>query len=184
MAKDTVEQFQAWMATFASEAETDSLREFTELLQHLDLAGTPESMLAGTAQLVAAAAAYRDMDGQSVAAFLHLQQYQPSTADGQHYSLVFDFCGKSMGRLIADRNLTEIDFADLFNHPWEPYRVVGYHRVWISRLDGESIDDDEAETLDQLVREDLFYDFDEEDIQLTISLSDTGNSVAIEVFEI
>ena len=182
--KDTAELVQEWMASFCLEAETDGFREFTELLEHLDLSGAPESMLEGTVQLVVAAGAYRSMDGQAVGPFLQLQQYRLAVKDKQYYSLVFDFCGKALGRLVADRNLAEIDFADLFNHPWEPYRVAGYHNVWISRVDGEPIDDDEAENLGQLVREDLYYDFDEEDIQLTVSLSDSGNAVIIEVFDV
>ena len=141
-------------------------------------------MLEGTVLLLSAVIAYRELDGHAVAAFLDQQQYRLSGEGLPHYCLTFDLCGRGVGRVLTDEKMSEIDFADLYDHPWEPFQRVGFHRVWISRLDGKAIDPEELDAMDSRIRDDVYFDLSETDVALDVSLMELKDSALFSISDI
>ena len=59
---------------------------------------------------------------------------------------------------------TWLDLADLCNHPWDKYKVSGYYRIWVSRVDGKALSAKEKEMLDEEVSYDLRFDYTEDEL--------------------
>jgi hypothetical protein len=87
----------------------------------------------------------------------------------------------TVGRVLTDAKIAEVDLADLFGHPWESIRRVGFSNVWISRLDGVSIDDSEFNVIESLVLDDLFFDYDESELEADVAFMDIDDSVLLTV---
>jgi len=133
-------------------------------LCRLELPEDSSLLLEGTIQLVIACEAYASIDGQSFAAFLKMQSYDPSEAVDAKYAFTFDLCGKAFGRVLFSSKVGVLDLADLYNHPWQGYKVCGYRSIYISRIDGRKLGSRELARLEKAVTYDLRYDYGEDDV--------------------
>jgi hypothetical protein len=128
-----------WERDFRAAAKTDGYNVFRDHLQFLGLSGEPVKMMEATILMVHAMADYHQIDGQSLGDFLAMQNYNPACSPASVYMFTFDLCGRAFGRLVADPEDHTIDLADLFNHPWQPYKVCGYRNIRISHIDWSDI---------------------------------------------
>ena len=117
---------QRWEQEFRKAAEDDQYALLQDHLCRLELPESPELLLEGTIQIVFACTAYATLDGQSLAAFLKMQTYDPSEVDDAKYVFTFDIHGKEFGRVLVSNKAGVLDLADLYNHPWQDYKVCGY----------------------------------------------------------
>jgi len=108
------------------------------------------------------------MDGRRYDEFIEMQRYDPADAPGAIYSLTFSLFGKAYARLLVGPDIAAsgVDFADLFDHPWNKYRRVGFDQVWIARLDGKALGKREVIRLEKQINADLLYDFSENEIEI------------------
>jgi len=155
-----------WMLKFRKDAEADNFGLFRAHLHRLGLPDEPELLLAGTIDVVIASAAYASLDKQSFGAFLKLQRYDPSKATDAKYALTFDLCGKAFGRVLVTKQADILDLADLYGHPWEDYKVCGYHSFSITRTDNKKLSSRELTRLEKEVTYDLRFDYTEEELYL------------------
>jgi len=152
-----------WHRDFHSAAKNDQYDIFSEHLRLLELPIKPISMLKATIHMVVAMTAYYQIDGRPSDRFLSMQTYNPAKSPNAPYMISFDLNGHACGRLLADPELN-IDLADLYNHPWHPWRTVGYSRIWISHRDWSDLTKREMKTLEKLVNNDLMFDYSEDEI--------------------
>jgi hypothetical protein len=155
-----------WMLKFRKDAEADKYALFRDHLHKLGLPDNPEWLLEGTIQVVIDCEAYASIDGLSYADFLKMQSYDPADAANAKYAFTFDLCGKAFGRVLLETKGAIPDLADLYNHPWQDYKVCGYHSIYISRLDGRKLGRRELALLRKEVIYDLRYDYSEADVDL------------------
>lgn len=160
----TYANLQRWEREFRKAAEADEYALLRDHLCRLELPDNPELLLEGTIQVVIACEAYASIDGQSFAAFLKMQTYDPSDAVDAKYALTFDLCGKAFGRVLVPTKSAIPDLADLYNHPWQDYEVCGYHSICISRIDGRKLGKRELARLEKAVTYDLRYDYSESEV--------------------
>lgn len=172
---------QDWIRKFRREARADKLAIFRDHLRNLELEEetTAELMLEGTILVVAACCAYASIDGQGTSDFLAAQTYDPTRSAASTYSFTFDLCGSASARLLVAEDLRVPDLADLFDHPWDEYRVCGYNRVIITRLDGKPIGDAEDSNLEKHVRADLRFDYGKDDIEIRCDSSFLPGSLCV-----
>jgi len=169
--------FARWWADFRAQAEADDCQELQRHLDYLGIKSTRQAFLHGTEELLSVIMAYREMDGQGSKDLLSQQRYRLAGADLPLYCLTFSICGRGFGRVLVDEGLTGVDFADLYGHIWYAYERVGFDQVWISRLDGESIDEIEPAGLEKRILNDLYFDIEEDEINVhlyTQELDDTA----------
>lgn len=177
--------YAGWLRKFSADAIADDANEIQRHIDYLELGCSRADLLQGTDLLVVAVMDYLQMDGRDCEAFVKQQRYWLCGDNLPHYCLTFDFGKKHYGRLLADRKITGIDFADLFNHPWYPYETAGFSAVHISRLDGEQLDPGEVENLERRFTEDMYYDYTDEEVSATVQpteLDDTALATAAENF--
>jgi hypothetical protein len=155
-----------WVLKFSEDAEADKYALFREHLRKLGLPDSPELLLEGTIQVVIACAAYASIDKQSFAAFLYMQQYDPAKAVDAKYSFTFDLCGKAFARVLVATKGAIPDLADLYGHPWQDYKVCGYHDVFIARTNNKKLGSRELARLEREVTYDLRFDYCEENLDL------------------
>jgi hypothetical protein len=122
-------------------------------------------MVEATILMVHAAAAYYNIDGRPYDDFLAMQNYNPAKSTGAPYMFTFNLYGV-YARLLVDPEIHTIDLADLYGHPWQPYRTVGYSYIWISHTDRTDLTEEEMEILDEQVTEDLRFDYSEDEVDI------------------
>ena len=185
--------FAHWEQEFRRAARADRCVLLRNQLRALELPEDPEPepLLEGTIQLVLACCAYSALDGRSFADFLGLQNYYPQErsadpAGGAAYVYTVDLCGKAFARILVPANVRFFDLADLFNHPWQPFKVCGYYRFWISRVDGEELTDEERAALAQEVTDDLYFDYSENELAVWCAERETSppGTMLVEVQDI
>ncbi len=181
---NSARQFAQWRSGFTAQARANDCAEFGRQLAYLGMDFAPEAMLEGTVLLLSAVIAYRELDGNAFQTFLNRQRYWLSGEGLPHYCLTFDLCGRGVGRVLTDEKFSEIDFADLHDHPWHPYQVAGYRKVWISRLDGQAIDSEELDAMDQRIHDDIYFDNSESEIALDVSLMYLKDSALFSIYDI
>lgn len=160
----TDSNLQRWERDFREAAEADEYAILQDHLCRLELPESPELLLEGTIQIVYACAAYATVDGQSFAAFLKMQTYDTSEAVDAKYAFTFDLCGKAFGRVLVSNKVGVLDLADLYNHPWEDFKVCGYRSIYISRIDGRKLGSKELARLEKEVTDDLRFDYSEDEL--------------------
>jgi hypothetical protein len=153
-----------WALKFRKDAEADEFSLFRGHLRKLGLPDKPELLLEGTIQVVIACAAYASLDGQSHAAFLNMQRYDPAEAGPVRYAFTFDIFGKASGRVLVATKAAIPDLADLYGHPWQDYRVCGYRSVFVSRIDNKNLGMRELARLEKEITYDLRFDLGEDEI--------------------
>lgn len=98
--------------------------------------------------------------------FLRLQRYDPGKAPGARFALTFDIHGKSYARVLVDPKMSGPDLADLYGHPWDKYRRVGYDGIWITRADWRELTKKDKRFLEGQVRYDIRFDYSEDEVDL------------------
>lgn len=179
--RDSRLTFARWRSTYRTEAVADGCNELRRHLEYLDIDSAPQDLLAGTEMLLAAAVAYQTLDGRASGDFLRQQKYRLTGSELPCYCLTFLLGFGAVGRILTDDEFTGLDFADLYGHPWQQFRTVGYQQVWISRLDGQVIDSAEMESMDRLIRSDLYFDYTEDEVYMDLSLTDLDDSACLSV---
>ena len=156
--------FAAWAAGFRAAAEGDELALFREHLRRLGLPDEPQLLLDGTIHFVAMWFGFYSLGGDSegFTRLLQMQTYDPAEATDATYAYTFNLCDKAYARVLLDTKYQNLDLADLFEAPWNAYRVAGYSEFYISRLDEEPLEDAEREELQDEIKGDLFYDYSED----------------------
>ena len=157
---------QRWEREFREAAEADEYDLLGDHLCKLELPESPDVLLEGTIKVVYACAAYATLDGQSLTAFLKMQCYDPSEAVDARYAFTFDLCGKAFGRVLFSNKVGILDLADLYNHPWDDYKVCGYRSIFISRIDGRNLGSRELARLEKEVTYDLRFDYSEDELDV------------------
>ena len=160
----TYANLQRWEREFRKAVVADEYTLLREHLCRLELPDKPELLLEGTIQVVIACAAYASIDGQSLAAFLKMQRYDPAEAVDAKYAFTFDICSKAFARVLVATKGAIPDLADLYNHPWQDYKVCGYHSIYISCIDGRKLGTRELARLEKEVTYDLRYDYSEDEV--------------------
>src|SRR5665647_923217 len=107
-----------------------------------------------------------DVYKRQLAAFLKMQRYDPAEAVDAKYAFTFDICSKAFARVLVATKGAIPDLADLYNHPWQDYKVCGYHSIYISCIDGRKLGTRELARLEKEVTYDLRYDYSEADVDL------------------
>jgi hypothetical protein len=146
--------FNEWRQESAAAAAADNYAELLRPIKHLELDCSPEDVLSCTISLVSAVMAYCQMEGRECEPFLKQQHYRLESGGENEYCLTFDLSGRTgsyFGRILTDSNFTSVDLEDLFNHPWPMSKTAGFTTVYITRLDGERIGEQELERLEEQV---------------------------------
>ena len=156
--------FLNWERTFRSEAQNDNYQVFRAHLERLELPDEPALLLEGTVLFVRSCVAFLMMDGRPVGNFLTHQRYDPAAVTDAPYLVTFDVCSRAYARLTMPKSFGQLDFADLYDTPWEQYGMVGYHQFWISRADKQDLTLDEISEFENAVTKDLRFDYAEEEV--------------------
>ena len=179
-------EFNTWKRDFAVAAVEDNYAELQRLVKHLGVECSPEHMIACSALLVRAVMGYRQMDGQDSGSFLQRQHYRPGGEDGNFYCLILEIGKSSFGRILADVELADVDFEDLFNHSWPGLGTAGFTKGYVTRLDGKRIGKRELKQLNERVTSDLYYGYSEEEVSVDVissGIADTAEIYAVETDE-
>jgi tetratricopeptide (TPR) repeat protein len=158
-----------WEDTIRAQASADDYACFRRLLAQIGINKfTPKQLLEGTIELARAALVYSaGLDGHPFEPFLKLQQYNPLLKPNARYTLVFDIHGRGIGRLLEADKFKNIDLADLYGHPYETYKRVGFSGLWILRSDYTPFTRPEPSLIKQHIHEDLYFDYTPDEIQLS-----------------
>ena len=173
-----------WERAYKKAAKADHYDAFRKHLSKLELPDTPELLLEGTLNVVQACAAYCNLDGQSLADFLAMQTYDPADSPDAPYSFTLNICGKAYARiLISTLKKPGLDLADLFEHPWNDYRVCGYHCFWVSRNDHRKLSRKELARITKEVTYDLRFDYCEDDLSIDFDDESIAGVLRVDVQE-
>ena len=166
---ETRDPFKRWADKFQDDAEWDEFQELSDRMDRHEIYAQPEEVVSSTIHLVAACAAYWQMDGGSTRGledFLVLQRYGGKEDPANTYDFTFDFHGMGHATITVGHDMTGFDLADLYEYPWELHRVVGYNRLLVSRSDSKPLTDQDLVDIEASVLEDLRYDYCEEELQI------------------
>jgi len=152
-----------WEQDFRAAAQEDGCDVFRDHMRFLNLPGRPTSMMRATILVVQAMVAYHSLDGRRSDDFLAMQHYNPAKSVAP-YMVTFALTGRAYARLLVDAELRSIDLADLYGHPWQPYKSAGYSHLWIAHRDWTDLTREEMKTLNRLVTDDLRFDYDEDEL--------------------
>ena len=153
-----------WERTFRSDAQSDNCQVFRAHLERLELPDEPALLLEGTILFVRSCVAFLMMDGRPLGNFLTHQRYDPALVTDAPYLVTFDVCGRAYARITMPKSFIQLDFADLYDTPWEQYERVGYHQFWISRADKQDLNPDELSEFVDVITKDLRFDNAEEEV--------------------
>jgi len=175
--------YDRWKTEYEAAAKADKGGEASRQIKRLHLECTSATLVAGTEFLVAAILAYCNIDGRDCKPFIEQQSYRPADSVASFYCVTFDLFNGHFGRVLTDRSISHVDFADLFGHPWNEYKTAGFHHVYISRLDRRPIDEVELETLYERVTKDLYSDYAEDDLAVCVDLTEQADTAKATVAE-
>ena len=166
---ETRDAFGCWADKFQEDAAEDQFQEIINRMDRQDIYALPEDVVSSTIHLVAACAAYLQMDGgstQGLESFLDLQQYHGPGHPGSTYDFTFDFHHTGYAMITVGDDMMGFDLADLYEHPFDFHGVVGYNRLLVSRSDSKPLTDQDLGDIETRVFEDLRYDYCEEDLYI------------------
>jgi hypothetical protein len=174
----------SWFEAFQRDATADGQARLRRHLHRLNLPDSPELLLGGTMQVVVACCAYAELDGRSTEEFLAMQQYDAESRGHRGFTFTFDLCGKAYGRVHVPATFGILDLADLYGHPWEPYRVVGFRDFYVSRIADAPLDDADIALLEQHVSDDLRYDYTEDELDFWFDLDECPGSLVVHLQDV
>jgi hypothetical protein len=172
---------QRWEREFRSEAKADKLAVLRKHLRGLGLRAKPELILEGTVRVVQACSAYIKLNGDPYAPFLAMQAYDPAESPNAAYAFTFSLYGKAFARVLVARELSGLDLADLYEHPWEKYKLCGFDHFWIMRADRTDLEREELEKLECQVTDDLRFDYTEKELGFWFDDSRTDGALFVSV---
>lgn len=184
MKLNQVQNFSQWQREFVAEAKADNYAEIRRHIEYLELDCTPESFMEGTEMLLSAVILYNQLDNVKCESFIRQQRYRLGGKDLPFYCLTFDFSSGHYGRVLANNEISDVDLADLFNQPWYKYKTAGFSPAWISRLDGKPIGTKEYDTLCQLVKDDMYFDYTEEEVDVNINMTELADTVIVYAYDV
>lgn len=177
--------FKEWEREFRHDAKADDYDLFRDHLQKFELPDKPKLLLEGTIFMVAACCAYSQMDGHSYSEFLTMQKYNPADARNAKYAFTFELCDKAYARILVFRKYSSnLDLADLYNHPWSKYKIAGYTQFWVSRTDGKDLTSREKKIIEKDVTYDLRYDYDEDELGFWFDDSTIEGVLRVNVYDV
>jgi hypothetical protein len=181
MSEDVLDQ---WERDFRAAAFADGLAIFRDHMRRLDLPGSPELMLEGTIRLVRMCSGYSTLDNcnEQFHEFLVRQTYDPTKTTEARYAYTFDIFGRAFARVFVETKEQILDLADLYGSPWNDYRVVGFHRLWVSHPDWSCLPKHEVTEIESTITSDLRFDYadDELDFWCDDSLDETYLLVTVQ----
>jgi len=170
---------QRWERQYRRNAKADKLAALRAHLQRLDLRARPELLLEGTIRVVQACSAYMALDGQPDGPFLAMQTYDLVQSPRAEYAFTFSLWDKAFARVLVARDLRGLDLADLYGHPWDDYKVCGFHEVWITRTDWAPLKKRESARLERQVNDDFRFDYTEEELEVSFDGSYTAGALFV-----
>ncbi len=179
----TTDLISAWQTRFRKAAEADQMSLLRQHLEMLELPDEPALLLKGTLAMVPVCLAYRNMDGHDLDTFLYRQAYDPARSQNAGYVLTFDLYGQAYGRIAVDAELRECDLADMFGASWMDLHLCGYHGFYITRVDAQELTAEEVATLKELVENDLFFDYTEDELSVWFDDSRSPHYLYVDVSE-
>ncbi len=69
--------------------------------------------------------------------------------------------------------------ADLYGHPWDDYKVCGFHELRVTRTDRVALRKRESARLEHQVSEDLRFDYSEEELEVSFDGSYTAGALYV-----
>lgn len=175
--------FQRWKHQFCRDAAEDEMALFSAHMRKHDLPDEPESLLKGTIMVVSACCAYLNIDGRPLKDFLAMQTYHPINKESVIYTLTFNLFDRAYARILTSKDLMGVDIADLHHHPWNEFESCGFTEFIVSRTDGNALSKEEIDHIDQLIEDDLRYDFTEEEVGLGVDAYRLEGSIVIDVYD-
>lgn len=171
----------AWEQTYRSARKDDQRDVLVDHLDHLEIDANPELLFEGTIKLVRMSAAYLNMGrSRHIDPFLAMQSYNPLLNSEVPYIFTFNLCRKAYARAFVGKGENKmVDLADLFNSPWEEYKIAGYDEFIISRADLKPLLVKEIKSLIRMVKEDLYHDFSKD--ELDIDFTEYNNRSCLQV---
>ena len=180
--------FDCWEQEFRQAASADDFTLFRNHLRMLGLPIRPKQMLEATIIMACRVIAFAIMDGQfeAIPKFLKMQTYDPAQSTDAYYTLTFDIChrAKAVGRLLVDKPLKSVDLAGLFGSPWNEYKTCGYFCFYVSRKKWETLTENQTQKLEELVAEDLLFDYTRDEIDFWFSESEDEKWFQVSVVDI
>jgi hypothetical protein len=160
----------------AAEAEADGFAAATQVQARSPWITSPdgEQLVQGTLELVALTLGLRSIDrqGETLDPFLTQQTYA-ATASTARYHVLFVAAGEPLGQLYFDEQ-GDIDFADMLS-------MLCHLTFTVTHADGSPFAEAEHAEVEALIEGDLYYDYSEEELDLTFDR--TPDSLSVEVFE-
>lgn len=182
--KANIAAFRAWESRFTAESRADKLRHFRDHIEFLKqydefIKCRPSWALEATVHSVETSVVYRSIDGIRCANFLNLQCYDPAEAmaKGARYVFTLAYLDR-VGRLFVSKK-ADVDLVDLFSMPWDKYKIAGFTRLYISRIDRKRLTSKEASKLYDDVMCDFLYDYGEDEIQVNWYPSEDGRVITV-----
>jgi len=178
------ERFKTWDKYLRSAAKSDNYALFRNYVNKIGLSTEPKLMLNATIRLVEAISIYANLDGIQFDEFMNMQLYNPIEASNACYCFTFDIYGKACARVLADSNLILPDLADLYNHPWVDYDVVGYQSVRISHPDWSCLNSRDIKLLEDEVSDDLRFDYSEDELDFWFEIASDASFLVVNLQDI
>jgi len=176
--------YRTWEKAFRADARADKYRVLSDVLKRLGLPDKPRLMLHGTVDMVRACCAYNRIDNNGFfETFLRLQTYAPDTVADNLYMFTFDVFGKAYARIIVNEKCQGLDLADMFDFPWQRHKMAGFRCFWISSASWRALKKREINRLAQAVKEDLYYDFSEDELEVWFDVVRDGTCILVNLLE-
>lgn len=178
--------YQLWEKQFRAVAMADKYELFRDHMCRLALPEKPKMMLDGTVLAIQAILAYTLMDGRDIPLdhFLNMQKYNTADVTDARYVFTFDLHSKAYARVLVDEKLILPDLADLYGHPWDKYKKVGYCCLWITHSDWSPLTSAEIERLEEAVTDDLRFDYSEDELQVRFDAGEDNSFLYVNVQDI
>ncbi len=175
-----------WEQRFRAAARANRYGTLRRHMCRLGLPSKPRLLLEGTIRLVRMCCAYLSVDGRGEALqhFLDMQQYDASHATNARYFFTFDLFGRAFARVLVTGKDPVLDLADLYGSPWEDYKIVGFHQLWISRSDDSKLTKKDIRHLEREITRDLRFDYSEDELDFWFDDSLDDNYLLVTVQDV
>jgi hypothetical protein len=159
---------------------------FKRELELLGIEASPSLVLRGTPPIMAAALAFKAMDGGGLPPELAMQRYDPADAPGAVYSFLFELGAKdAYGRILTGADPRGMfDLVDLLDVPFPSLGCAGYMYFYVTRTDGEPLSDEDVELLEKRIQDDYAFDIPEEELQLSMSTESIPGALSVTAVEL
>jgi len=161
-----------WSESYLAEAQADEFKEIDRHIDYLSLNVRAKKFVDASLLLVDFGCSSIQGKGLSAVEFLNQQKYRLSGYEQPLYCVTIEITPTHCGRIVCDHRFSRIDLVDLHLQVWFKYQAEGFQRMFISRIDGQEIDQDEMQRIKGVIEEDFHYDYDPKDIHLELEYFD------------